>query len=307
MNASILNPTLSRLSALVRPVRDFFTAPASAQPLAALRIGVAAVLLVQALFVAGSVLDLFGPCGVVQWSLSETMTVPGLPRVRWLAETLAPLGVTPAACVRATFLLYVAGLSALLVGWRTRGAAVVAWLAHVLVFMSERTALYGVDDFAHIALFYCVWMPVGAAWSLDVLAGRVSPAASLEARLGLRVLQLHLCVVYFSSGIEKALQPPYQWWDGEVVWRTALLPEFAQFDLTWLANFPLLPKLAAWGSLFIEVGYAFFVWPKTTRRWWALATVGLHLGIAVMMGLVSFGAFMIVLTAAAFLVPADAE
>jgi hypothetical protein len=244
---------------------------------------------------------LFGPRGVVQWSLSEAMTAPGMPRTRWLVELLAPFDISETNVVRSLFFLYIAGLSALLFGWFTRVAAVVAWLTHLMVMMSERTALYGVDDFANIMLFYAIWMPVGAYWSLDALAGRVSSAPSLEARVGLRVLQLHLCAVYFTSGVEKALQPPYQWWDGEVIWRTSLLPEFGQFDMTWMADYPLLPKLAAWSSLAIEVFYPFFVWPRATRKFWALATVGMHLGIAILMGLVSFGAFMMVLTASAWL------
>jgi hypothetical protein len=280
---------------------DFIAAPALARPLAALRIGVSAVLLVQALAMAASVLDLFGPLGVVQWMLNDAMNVPGMPHVRWFARLLAPLGATEAGCTQAVFLLYVAGLSALLVGWHSRVAAGLTWFTHLALMMSGRSSLYGVDDFANIALFYCLVMPVGRYWSLDVQAGRASAAPSFEARLGLRVLQIHLCAVYLSSGIEKAITPPYQWLDGDVIWRTAMLPEYRHFDLTWLADYPLLAMLAAWGSLVIEIGYAFFVWPRATRRPWALATVGLHLGIAVMMGLVSFGALMIVLTSSAFL------
>ena len=60
------------------------------------------------------------------------------------------------------------------------------------------------DDFAHIGLFYCVWMPVGYAWSLDQRHGAVSDEATPLCRLSLRVLQVHLCIVYVSSGIEKA-------------------------------------------------------------------------------------------------------
>jgi len=45
-----------------------------------------------------------------------------------------------------------------------------------------------------------------------------------------------------------------------------MLPEYRQLDLTWLADVPLLVKLAAWGSLVIEIGYPFFVWPPMTRK-----------------------------------------
>ncbi len=303
MIAPIATSGSSWWSAIERGFTNFVAAPATARPLAALRIGLSAVLIVQALAIAASVIDLFGPThGIVQWTLTETAIVPGMPRMRWLVEMLAPLGVGEAACLRIVFILYVSGLSALLMGWHSRLAAVVAWFAHLSLMMSDRTPLYGVDDFAHIALFYCVWMPVGHAWSLDVLAGRVSAAPSFAARLSLRVLQIHLCVVYLTSGIEKAMAPPYQWWDGELIWMTAMSPDYGKFPMEWLAGVPWLPTIAGIGALFIELAYAFLIWPQRTRRLMAGSTVLLHLGIAVFMGLWSFGAVMIVLTASAWLV-----
>jgi hypothetical protein len=304
-SAAIRSSWLTRLQ---QAAVDFVSRPATAKPLAALRIGLSTVLLAQALAFGGSVLDLFAPShGVMQSSLTELMLVPGVPRTRWVVELLAPLGISEAACVRGLFVLYVAGLSALLLGWHTRLAAVTAWLTHLILMMSGRASLYGVDEFAHIFLFYLMWMPAGAYWSLDVLSGRTSSAATFAARLGLRVLQIHLCVVYLTSGLEKALTPPYQWLDGEVIWRTSILPDYRQFDLEWLVNVPFLVKLASWGALAIELAYAFLVWPRRTRTLMALSTLGLHLGIAVLMGLVSFGAVMMVLTGSVWLFSPEVE
>lgn len=305
---------MSTLPALAKPTflqrlgaafEKFVAAPASPRPLAALRIGIAATLLLQALAIAGNVMVLFGSRGVVQWSLTDNLIFPGVPRIRWLVELLGPIGLTEDFVVRGTFVLYVAGLSALLFGWHTRLAAFTAWFTHLLLMMSHRSSLYGVDDFAHIVLFYFVWMPIGHAWSLDVAAGRVTSAPSFAARLSLRVLQLHLCLVYLSSGIEKATAPGHQWLTGEVLWRSLVLPEFAQFDLSWLADYPWILRLSTWGTLALELGYAFFIWPRWTRVPTALATIGMHLGIAVLMGMVTFGLLMMCLTACVWLVPSE--
>src|SRR5262249_39233752 len=149
-------------------------------------------------------------------------------------------------------------------GWRTRAAAALAWLTHTMLKTSGNANIYGVDEFAHIALFYCIWMPVGHALSLDLLAGRVSGAPTPGARLGVRVLQLHLCVVYVSSGIHKALGE--QWWDGEAFWRSVMRPDFAQFEMGWLADVPGLAMAVCWGTLLLEVGYPLLVWPRWTRK-----------------------------------------
>jgi hypothetical protein len=119
------------------------------------------------------------------------------------------------------------------------------------------------------------------------------------------VLQVHLCLVYLSTGLWKATGD--QWWNGEAIWRAVVRPDFAEVDCSWLASLPSLSLLAGWGTLLIEIGYAFLIWPRQTRKVWALATVGLHLGIAVVLGLWSFSAVMIVLTVSAFLVSPEPQ
>jgi hypothetical protein len=285
---------------LAAGAEDFLGRPASPRPLAVLRIGLALVLLVQALAIGPSLPELYGEQGIVRWPITHALAPEGVPRVGWLASALAPLGVSADACVRAVFLLYLAGLGGLLVGWHTRPSALAAWLAHLALNTSGAASAYGVDAFANIGLFYCVWMPVGHALSADVLAGRLSGAPSFAARLGLRVVQLHLCIAYLAAGVEKLAGE--QWRDGEAVWLALMQPALGQFDFTWLAGAPWAALLACWSTVVVELGYPLFVWPRRTRKAWALATIGLHAGIAAFLGLVSFSAVMAALTLAAFLV-----
>lgn len=298
-------PAPGRVRRLLASVEDFFARPASPRPLAALRIGLAAVLLAQAFALAGSLPELYGKLGIVQWGITDQLAPRDVPSVGWLVSAVAPYGVSDSACVRGVFLLYLAALAGLLVGWHTRLSAALAWLTHLALSSSGATSIYGVDSFANMALFYCVWMPTGHALSADTLTGRVAGGPSPGARLGLRVLQLHLCVAYFWAGAEKAVGE--QWRNGEAIWLALMQPALGQFDFSWLAQFPWLALGACWGTLVVEIGYPFFVWPRRTRRAWALATLGLHAGIAVMLGLVSFSAVMAVLTLSAFLVSPEAR
>ncbi len=303
---NLLPSIAAALRSIVALADRFFHEPASALPLAAFRVGVAGVLLVQALCLAADVDALYGPTANVRWDVMDpqhgpTSIHPFAPRVRTIADALAPLSVAPQITARAVFAVYAISLVALLVGKKTRCTAVVAWLTHFALNNAAAATIYGVDLFAHIALFYCVVFPVGAALSFD--ARRRLPKDTSGNRLALRVLQLHLCIVYFSSAIEKGMGE--QWWNGEAVWRSMTLPGLAQFDVTWLAAVPFLAVIAGWSTLAVEAGYAFLIWPKRTRLPMALATIGMHAGIAVTMGLTSFSALMIVLTATVFVVPND--
>jgi hypothetical protein len=187
-------------------------------------------------------------------------------------------------------------------GLYTRPAAALAWFLQWTL-MGAGCTTYGADTYAHIALFYLVWAPAGGAWSLDVARGRASSAPSAMARFWLRIVQLHLCLSYLASGIEKSVG--IQWWNGELLWRALSLPVYRQFDMTWLCSFPWLSRLGGWATLAVELGYCVFIWPRRTRRLWIGATLALHAGIAVFLGLGVFGGLMCVLTAAAFGVSPD--
>ena len=91
-----------------------------------------------------------------------------------------------------------------------------------------------------------------------------------------------------------------QWWNGEAMWRSLMLPEYAQFDMSWISQVPWLAILFCWSTFFIEIGYAFFIWHPRTRKIWVLATMALHIGIAVFLGLVTFSMAMAVLTFSIF-------
>ncbi|WP_155798988.1 HTTM domain-containing protein [Sorangium cellulosum] len=281
----------------------FAFAPASAVPLAALRIGLASVLLLQAAMVAPVFLDLYGRSGFLQGPLNDMMARSHLLRVGWLIDALAPLGIGEAALIRGTGALYALALVALLLGWRARAAAALAWLTHLLLMMTADSTSYGADSYAHIFLFYLLWMPSGAALSLDRWLGRAPGDPPATTRLSLRVVQVHLCISYLASGLHKASGE--QWWSGEAVWRSVMLPEYRQIDLSWLAHHPWIPMVAGWLVILVEAGYALFIWPRRSRRLWVAATVALHVGIAIFMGLVVFGALMAVLTLAAFGVSAE--
>lgn len=293
------HPVLRRTEAWLS---RFALTPASARPLAILRIAVSVALIAEAAVIAPHLYDYYGPSSLMQPAVNDAFVHWSLPSLPALARLLAFTGLTEAAVVRVAFGIYVLALHLLLLGCRTRTAAVVSWLFFLAFKRSGGASAYGAFEFAQIALFYCVVLPVGDAVSLDTCRAPRPPSAG--ARIGLRVLQLHLCVVYLSSGIAKAAGE--QWWNGEAIWRALMRPGHGSIDFSWLAEYAWVARLACWGTLACELGYVVFIWSRRTRRPWVLATIAMHVAIAVSLGLVFFSALMIALNVAAFLVPAEA-
>lgn len=279
----------------------FAFAPTAPAPLGLLRVGVSVLGLVQLWSLWPHLLTLYGNFGLVQWAVIETSPKGWLPSIGKLCLALQPFGISSAACVYGVFGLYGVALAGLVIGWKTRVFAVLAWLAHALTINSGYFSLYGVDTMLHICLFYFVWMPVGATCSLDRHLRGKPAVPTPGARVALRTLQIHLCIIYLDSGLAKVRGA--QWWNGEAIWRALMNMEYAVFDASWLARFPAVAVALCWSVLLIEVGYAFFIWPHRTRPIWIAATVSLHLGIGVAMGLWMFSLMMILMTCCAFGVP----
>jgi hypothetical protein len=107
-----------------------------------------------------------------------------------------------------------------------------------------------------------------------------------------------MAIMYFSSGMEKAIGQ--QWWNGEAIWRALSIGPYHQLDVSWMANYPIIPTVMGIGALIIELGYLPFMWIPKLRTAWLSLILMLHISIAIFMGLHMFALVMIILNLAAF-------
>jgi Vitamin K-dependent gamma-carboxylase len=193
--------------------------------------------------------------------------------------------------------LVVAGCG-LLVGVACRFSAIVAWFFHLCAAKSGGFVSYGMDNFMTIGLFYLMLSPLPEQFSLDWRLRNLRPKHSQLVGFWRRVLQLHLCIIYFFSDLMKCLGSG--WWDGSNVWRALIRPPFNVIDAEILVRWKYLFPLAGILICLLEFGYPFFIWSSRTRKIWLFGVCGMHIVIGVTMGLYLFSLVMIVLNVAAF-------
>ena len=223
---------------------------------------------------------------------------PLIPRLGWWvrAGSFVHLGEPTVLYLLWGFLLG-AGVC-LLLGLFCRAAAVATWFLYLSAVKSGNLFSYGVDNFTLIGLFYLMIAPLPDRWSLDWWRGRRS--RSDPARLGfhLRVLQVHLCLIYFFGGISKAIG--WGWWNGASLWRALMGPPFDLVPEHLLLSFRAILPVAGIFVCLIETGYPVFIWGRKTRAFWLGSVIAIHLGIGLTMGLYLFSSVMIVLNLAGF-------
>ena len=275
----------------------FFFQQLSAETLGLFRIAVSGFALVQLLVLLPDWMWLYGPHGILPWEVSEALATNDMPSLPDIFKLLSPLKVSPVAVVYLVTAIYFLSLAGLVVGYKTKVMGILAWLTHLVLNTTGHFTAYGVETFTHISLFYCMVLPVGIAWSLDSLTNTSKLSPHLVT-LSIRMVQLHLCIMYLASGVEKAMGE--QWWSGEAIWIALQQDQFSQVDTGWMSGIPLLPKILCWSTLIIEMGYPVGMLWKKTRKYWLIGIVSMHLFIAVFLGLHLFGGLMILLNVAAF-------
>ena len=159
-------------------------------------------------------------------------------------------------------------------------------------------ALFGLDRTNVMLAMYLVVGNCGAAWSLDRWlkrrrAGRDLPVEqNVGVNIAIRLIQLHMCVIYLFAGTAKLMGPA--WWDGTAMWLAIANLEYQSLDLTWMVDWPRLVNLMTHLTIFWEVYYCALVWPRLTRPVILLLAIPMHLGIAICLGMVTFGVIMLV-------------
>ncbi|PMD87951.1 hypothetical protein BWI97_25540, partial [Siphonobacter sp. BAB-5405] len=117
-----------------------------------------------------------------------------------------------------------------------------------------------------------------------------------------KILQLHLCIVYFASGVEKIIGD--NWRNGESIWKSLHLPGFTSavsMDYEFLSTLPMLALIIGWSVVLIELLYPLFIWKQPYRNIGLLLVCSMHLGILLCLGLYYFSSLMIILNLTAFL------
>lgn len=161
-------------------------------------------------------------------------------------------------------------------------------------------ALFGLDQ---INTFLCLYLAVGncgGAFSFDDWwarrrrgegAGQGSLKADTMTNISTRLIQIHMCVVYFFAALGK-LQGD-TWFNGEAIWGAFASYEYQTLDMTWLAGYMPIVAVLTLGALAWELVYAALVWPRLTRPIILAIAVPVHLGIGICMGMLTFGFIML--------------
>jgi hypothetical protein len=270
------------------------------------RIGLGLQVILYTLFLRSDWHDLLASSGkgLVGRELGEAISSfdsPLVPKFGWLIAVGRDLNLSEETVLTVAWVSLLSAGCLLLFGLLSRPAAIVAWFIHLCAAESGGLLAHGADNFMTTALFYLMLSPLPDRYSFDHWVARTKQHNSQALGFWRRVLQVHLCFVYFIGGLAKILGNG--WWDGSNLWRSLIRPPFNLVPPDLLVRFKYALPLLGISICLLEVSYPVFIWMKRTRRIWLGCILVMHAAIGLMMGLYLFGLVMIVMNLAAFCVP----
>jgi hypothetical protein len=203
--------------------------------------------------------------------------------------------VEPSGMLWALHILSLIVFVMMTVGFCTRVSTVLGFIFALSYVGRAPGALFGLDQVNVMLAMYLMLAPTGNAYSVDAWLRRIrgdsKPEPSVATNIATRLIQTHMCVVYFFAGASKLAGTT--WWDGYAMWLSVANLEYQSVDMTWLADWPLTVAALTHISVMWELTYFALVWPKLSRPIVLLLAVALHLGIAMFLGMITFGLAMI--------------
>jgi len=268
----------------------FWFRPVPTSTIAVLRIAYGLVVLAWSISVVPDLFTFFGPSG---W-LSSQWTGWGL---------LRPFNSSTAVVI--VFAALVVGASALTVGFHTRIASVVVFVALSSLLQRNPYVVTGGETLLRIVALFLVFAPAGESLSVDRWRRARDDFWSFPVRApwAQRLIQVQVSLMYLSTVFLKLIG--HTWRAGTAVGYAWGLAHYTRIAVPHaIAGSLLAVHIATWGTLAIESSLAVLVWNRRLRPWVLVAGVALHLSIELTMK-VGFFSWAVLVTYIAF-VPEDA-
>lgn len=164
---------------------------------------------------------------------------------------------------------------------------------HLALLQRNYTMMYGADLVSTYFLFYLGFIQHNKYFSvLNYFRGKqISGIRQDISSLGIRFIQIQLGVTYAYTGLEKLKGP--SWWDGTALWKVVGNGLLVPFDLSFMAQFPMLIALGTYSTLIFEIFFGFAMMVPVLRKPWLILGGTMHILAAILMGLHFFSGIMV--------------
>ncbi|MEB2300321.1 HTTM domain-containing protein [Lysinibacillus xylanilyticus] len=186
-------------------------------------------------------------------------------------------------------------------GYKGRFISIVNFILVFSIHERNHMILDGGDNITRILLFYLIFAQTTKHFSIDSYLAKKRNKSSessfySNALHNVAVLAsiTQLCVLYLNSAYYKVMGEVWQ--NGTAIYYILQVEEFSHpFFRSIISSSDFLIVVGTYGTLLVQMAFPFLLFNKKTKYIGLILVVGMHLGIAIVMGLYTFSATMLVI------------
>jgi hypothetical protein len=234
------------------------------------------------------------------WHLMSVLLLLPAASEFWGTESLIPMHPSPHKgllrlldidAVRPYYLWFLATYIVLLVvGMTCRWPRAVALLIYVVAMNLENRAwiiLDGGDNLMQLMLIYLIFMDTSPA-GVQRKPGLVTYANNAITNAAFFIARLQIVAVYLVAGLAKI--DGELWQNGTALYYTLSVDDFTlPLARKLVAEYPFVSVAGSYSTLAYQVSFPWLIWNRKARPYLMSFGTFLHLQIALVMGLFSFG------------------
>lgn len=222
--------------------------------------------------------------GMINWEVTNANSYWFEPHLQKLTRY-----ISPSFLVYIGSLIYLSSLMFLVFGIQTRLAAIVSFFCFLVFSVQLFPYLYGVDLYQSVFLLFLCIFPSGYSKTLFIRKNQND--VGQDQQIAIRTIQIYLMITYFSAGLGKIQMP--SWLNGEFLYLSISDPTYQ------LIPFPDLFEsqfyvISGCMVVLMELLYPLLMLIPIIRSILLISIVGMHLFILLFMGLIPFGALLII-------------
>jgi predicted DCC family thiol-disulfide oxidoreductase YuxK len=190
--------------------------------------------------------------------------------------------------VAVLFVLHAVAALMLLFGWRTRLATIITWVLLLSLHNRNPVVLQGGDILLRLLLFWAMFLPLGARYSIDYALRSEMDHDSNQLISGATVAILfQVCLVYWFNAFHK--YDPIWRSEYTAVHYALALDQFTKPFGLWIKQFHSLTKVLTFTTLHWEMWGPLVAlcpfWTRWTRMAAVIIFIGMHIGFLLCMEL----------------------
>lgn len=243
--------------------------------------------LLNILSILPDIYNIYSKNGVINYGINDFLIRNDQFRLTFITGAIEKIGLQYEYSLAIVIAIYICSFLFILMNYYRLVFAIIVLIIHNALVASSYSFSYGADYMISFSLFINVLLCIDSKYNQIIYS------------FAIRLLQLQLCVIYFFSGVGKAMGN--NWYTGDAIWYLVSTYTNVNILTAFIATtIPFLFQIISLSVVIFELFYPVLIYNKITKNVALLYIIITHVIIILIINLYTFGFVMIILNVIAF-------